>query len=91
MSDITDNERTALKWLLDGNGQKTVRSKDIADGPFAREHNNLRAMSGVLADRGLVVISGPDYFGNRWINITDAGRAALLERPRAKATRRGEP
>lgn len=75
--ELTDNERAALLWLLDGNGQKTIRNKDLDEGEFRGQHNLLRLMRHDLEARGFVKISHPDYFGNRWVNITDAGRMAL--------------
>lgn len=81
MADLTDNERAALLWLLDGNGQKTIRNKNLTEGKFRGEHNLLRMMCHDLQEHGYAVVSRPDYFGNRWVNITDAGREALAAMP----------
>lgn len=90
---MTDNERAALLWLLDGNGQKCIQNKALTEGPFRGEHNILRMMCHDLQARGFVTVGHPNYFGVRWVNLTDAGRMALEaddEQRRAAAKSGGE-
>lgn len=72
-------ERRACRWLLEGNGRKCinylkpqrVHGPDRAQGA---EHDNLVEVAKPLAKLGFITIGPPDYFGWRWVDLTDMGR-----------------
>lgn len=63
----------ALRWLLDGNGQKLTPLPRRS--PWAAEDAALRDALPSLMARKLVSVGPPTFGGQRWVTLTAAGRA----------------